>query len=35
MEKFKDAFQEKAFGKIIELGCKVAGTAVLNKLGMN
>lgn len=35
IEKFRDAFQEKAFGRIIELGCKVARTAVLHRLGVD
>ena len=34
LEKFQDAFQEHAFGKIIELGGKVAKQAVLHKLGL-
>lgn len=35
IEKFRDAFQEKAFGRIIVLGCKVARTAVLHRLGVD
>lgn len=34
MEKFQDAFHEHAFGKIIELGGKVAKQAVMRKLGL-
>lgn len=35
LEKFEEAFQERAFSKIIELGGKVAKNAVLHKLGMD
>ena len=34
-EKFQDAFQEKAFGKIIEIGGQVAKKAVMHKLGLD
>ena len=34
-DKFQDAFQDHAFGKIIELGGKVAKQAVLHKLGLD
>ncbi len=34
LEKFQDAFQDHAFGKIIELGGQVAKQAVLRKLGL-
>ena len=34
-EKFQDAFQEKAFGKIIEIGGQVAKKAVMRKLGLD
>ena len=34
LEKFEEAFQERAFSKIIELGGKVAKNAVLHKLGL-
>lgn len=34
LEKFKDAFQEQAFDKIIKIGWKVAKKAVLHKLGV-
>ncbi len=33
-DKFQEAFQERAFGKIIELGVNVARQAVLTKLGL-
>lgn len=35
LERFQDAFQERAFSKIIELGGKVAKNAVLHKLGLD
>jgi hypothetical protein len=35
LDKFKDAFQERAFTKIIEFGVKVAKKAVLHKLGLD
>ena len=34
LEKFQNAFQEHAFGKIIELGGLVAKQAVMRKLGL-
>jgi len=34
LEKFQEAFQERAFSKIIELGGTVAKNAVLHKLGL-
>ena len=34
LEKFQDAFQDHAFGKIIELGGQVAKQAVMRKLGL-
>lgn len=34
LEKFEEAFQERAFSKIIELGGRVAKNAVLHKLGL-
>lgn len=33
LEEFQDAFKERAFTKLIELGVKVAKNAVLNRLG--
>lgn len=34
LEKFQEAFHERAFGKIIELGCLVAKNVVQHKLGL-
>lgn len=34
LDKFQDAFHERAFGKIIELGCLVAKNVVQHKLGL-
>lgn len=33
-EKFKDAFQEHAYSKLIEIGCNVAWTAAKRKIGL-
>lgn len=35
LERFQEAFKERAFSKIIELGGKVAKNAVLHKLGLD
>lgn len=35
IEKFRDAFQEKSFAKLIEVGGKVALNAIEHKLGLN
>lgn len=34
LDRFKEACQEKEFDKMIEIGWKVAKTAVLHKLGV-